>query len=161
MKALSVRQPWAHLILSGDKTIEVRSWKTNYRGQLLICTSQAEKNYFFEVPKHLSGNKADELLLMPFGVTFCLVDLVDIRPLKQQDKMAAFLEDDFDIKNQYAWILENPIPVQFNKVLGKLHLFDVDENLITPVLTRKSWLQQVRNFAPNAKLNKNSLILNY
>ena len=27
MKALSIRQPWASLILNGDKTIEIRSWK--------------------------------------------------------------------------------------------------------------------------------------
>jgi len=35
-KALSVRQPWAELIISGRKTIELRSWTTNYRGPLWI-----------------------------------------------------------------------------------------------------------------------------
>jgi len=36
MKALTVRQPWAHHIAQGLKTIEVRSWRTSYRGPLLI-----------------------------------------------------------------------------------------------------------------------------
>ncbi|HHY88739.1 MAG TPA: ASCH domain-containing protein, partial [Chloroflexi bacterium] len=36
MKALSVRQPWAWLIAQGYKTVENRTWATNYRGPLLI-----------------------------------------------------------------------------------------------------------------------------
>ncbi len=36
MKCLSVRQPWAWLIVHGYKDIENRSWKTKYRGRLLI-----------------------------------------------------------------------------------------------------------------------------
>jgi len=34
--ALSIRQPWAELILMGRKTIEVRTWTTDYRGPLVI-----------------------------------------------------------------------------------------------------------------------------
>ena len=37
--ALSVRQPWASLLVMGLKTIEIRSWKTAYRGPLLIHAS--------------------------------------------------------------------------------------------------------------------------
>ena len=36
MKALSVRQPWAHLIVTGIKRVENRFWETPYRGPLLI-----------------------------------------------------------------------------------------------------------------------------
>lgn len=36
MKALTVRQPWASLIAAGVKTIETRSWSTEYRGPLAI-----------------------------------------------------------------------------------------------------------------------------
>jgi hypothetical protein len=34
--ALSVRQPWAELILRGRKTIEVRTWPTRHRGELWL-----------------------------------------------------------------------------------------------------------------------------
>lgn len=34
--ALSIRQPWASLIASGYKDIENRTWKTKYRGLVLI-----------------------------------------------------------------------------------------------------------------------------
>jgi len=36
--ALSIRQPWAELILCGKKTIELRSWTTDYRGPLWVHT---------------------------------------------------------------------------------------------------------------------------
>ena len=36
MKCLTVKQPWASLIIEGFKCYEFRSWKTNYRGKILI-----------------------------------------------------------------------------------------------------------------------------
>ena len=36
MKCLSVSQPFADLIISGKKTIELRNWNTNFRGEFLI-----------------------------------------------------------------------------------------------------------------------------
>lgn len=40
MKALSLKQPWADLIVSGVKPIENRRWKSSYRGHLLIHASK-------------------------------------------------------------------------------------------------------------------------
>ncbi|MBI4446675.1 MAG: ASCH domain-containing protein [Acidobacteria bacterium] len=31
-RAISVRQPWAELLISGRKSIEIRSWAHEYRG---------------------------------------------------------------------------------------------------------------------------------
>lgn len=36
MKALTIRQPWAELILQGRKQIELREWTTGHRGLLVI-----------------------------------------------------------------------------------------------------------------------------
>lgn len=36
MKALTIKEPWASLIVQGFKKYEFRSWKTNYRGKILI-----------------------------------------------------------------------------------------------------------------------------
>ena len=36
MKVLTIKQPWAELIVSGYKKYEFRSWKTKYRGKILI-----------------------------------------------------------------------------------------------------------------------------
>ncbi|WP_193211437.1 ASCH domain-containing protein [Luteolibacter marinus] len=40
MKALSIRQPWAWLIVHGHKDIENRSWRTHFRGPVLIHASK-------------------------------------------------------------------------------------------------------------------------
>lgn len=40
MKALSIRQPWAWLIVNGHKDIENRSWPTRFRGPVLIHASK-------------------------------------------------------------------------------------------------------------------------
>ena len=36
MKVLTIKQPWASLIVNGYKEYEFRSWKINYRGKILI-----------------------------------------------------------------------------------------------------------------------------
>ena len=40
MKAISIRQPWAWLIVNGYKDIENRTWNTKYRGPVLIHASK-------------------------------------------------------------------------------------------------------------------------
>lgn len=40
MKALSIRQPWAWLIVNGHKDVENRSWQTKFRGPVLIHASK-------------------------------------------------------------------------------------------------------------------------
>lgn len=40
MKAISIKQPWASLIIEGIKDIENRSWYTHYRGRLYIHASK-------------------------------------------------------------------------------------------------------------------------
>lgn len=41
MKAISIRQPWAWLIVQGYKDVENRTWRTNYRGPILIHASKS------------------------------------------------------------------------------------------------------------------------
>ena len=38
--ALTIRQPWAELIISGKKTMELRTWSTDYRGLLWVHAGQ-------------------------------------------------------------------------------------------------------------------------
>lgn len=41
MKALSIKQPWAWLIVNGYKNIENRTWKTKFRGEFLVHASKS------------------------------------------------------------------------------------------------------------------------
>lgn len=109
MKALSIKQPWANLIAQGEKTIEVRTWKTEYRGELLIVSSQRPR-------------------IEPFGQGLCIVKLLNCRQMTEHDLKRACLPDYHHYT--YAWELdllyrfEYPFPVK-----GKLSLYDVDIRL--------------------------------
>jgi len=58
--ALSLRQPWAELILQGKKTIETRRWDTDFRGEFYIHVSktvdkEACKEFGFDPDSLITG----------------------------------------------------------------------------------------------------------
>jgi predicted transcriptional regulator len=59
-KCLSLRQPYAELIVSGRKTIELRKWNTRFRGKFLVHASktinkEACKLYNLDVSSFITG----------------------------------------------------------------------------------------------------------
>ena len=71
MKVLTIKQPWATLIMQGNKRFEFRSWQTKYRGELLI---HAGKGIDKEAVKRLANYLPQEL---PQGEILGKVTLVD------------------------------------------------------------------------------------
>jgi hypothetical protein len=64
MKCLSIRQPWAWLVVNGWKNIENRTWRTRYRGDLLIHAAVAVTRADYEACRiFVDGIHAD--LAMP------------------------------------------------------------------------------------------------
>lgn len=53
MKTITVKQPWASLIVEGIKDIENRTWKTNFRGRVLVhaAAKQCEVKGLLSVPQ--------------------------------------------------------------------------------------------------------------
>lgn len=106
MNGLSVRQPHARLIEIAEKTIELRSWTTKYRGDILICAAA----------------KADYNLAYPLGVTICLADLWDITPFVPSDAGAARSKWRRGLN---SWHLRDIRPVAHMPIKGALGLFAV------------------------------------
>jgi len=98
MRALSVRQPWAELILRGEKTIECRSRPTLIRGRVWIYAARGPARSAPLCPL------ADDVALLR-GVLVGTVELVACRPLRRSDRTDACLAIDFD---GYAWLMANP-----------------------------------------------------
>ena len=116
IKALSVRAPWAHLISTGRKPIELRKQRLHYRGPLLICSAQkASKAQALVTDEELAA-----ALAAPRGVAMCLVDVVDCRPAKPEDSHDACVAIG---DGEWAWVLANPRPVAQQHVSGLLGLF--------------------------------------
>lgn len=112
MKALSVRQPHATLILTGVKVEEYRSWRTHHRGPLAIhAASTLDRDSFADCPE-LDPTRVKR------GFILGVVDVVDCVE---------------EVYGGFAFVLANPrwlttpIPMK-----GRLNLFAVDipEHLI-------------------------------
>ena len=77
MKALSLLQPWATLVVMGVKQIETRSWSTAYRGPLLIHPSKGKAGEIFahepQFKKYIPDFKQ-----LPFGYIIGKVTLTDV-----------------------------------------------------------------------------------
>lgn len=81
MKAISIRQPWAWLIVNGFKDIENRTWDTKYRGPVLIHASSrkptvAEVQAARAILLQTHGLAAAHF--MPSADDFCLGGIVGI-----------------------------------------------------------------------------------
>jgi len=97
MKALSIRQPFASLILAGKKTIETRNWATKYRGPLLICSGVSLHNGIV-----IEGGVASSAAMFAKGnnmwswdlrgVSLCVVDLIDCHEMFPNDCEAAYCQ---------------------------------------------------------------------
>ncbi len=83
MKALSLKQPFAELVVSRRKTIELRKWKTKFRGELLIHASK--------VPDYNSMKKFGfEDNSLPLG---CIVGKAELVDVKHYTNDANFMKD--------------------------------------------------------------------
>lgn len=110
MKTLSIRQPWADLIIRGIKDVENRTWTTTYRGPLLI---HASKGF---VPGHAVRLYGPQHEWEQGGIVG-MVDLVDV----VRDSTSPWAQQTKDI---WHWLLANPRRVAFTPTAGKLNLYD-------------------------------------
>ena len=124
MKTLSIKQPFASLILEGKKTIETRTWKTDYRGPLLICAGKTLHQGFVFDGGYKAAPQYSISAGYQLGVILCVVDLVDCQPMQVADNKEACCSWRPDL---WAWKLENVRPVQPSPIRGRLRLFEVPD----------------------------------
>jgi hypothetical protein len=125
MKTLSIRHPWIDLILAGNKTIEIRTWATRYRGRLLLHASagygiserDASARFGLERP-------APQTLGAIVGVAY-LVECRKVQPEDWQHALLPPLEGKL-----WAWVFTGARAVEPIPCAGKRTLFDVDEPLV-------------------------------
>ena len=127
MKVISIKEPFATLIMNKMKLIETRSWKTNYRGELYIHASgkslakeYLNNQYVFELIKDLDMN---------YGNIICKVNLVDciymdekflkkIKKNKQEYNLGKYE------LGRYAWVFEDIVPITPIEAKGKLNIWN-------------------------------------
>lgn len=128
MKVLTIKQPWATLIMQGDKRFEFRSWQTKYRGDLLIHAGKGiDKNAMKRLAKYLP----DEIPLGKILGKVTLVDCIKMRPEFKE----MLLKENSDIytkssfSENFGWQVEN-VQVFDEPIETKGHLslweYDID-----------------------------------
>ena len=67
MKAITIKQPFATLIAEGIKEYEFRTWKTKYRGEILIHAGKGINKKAMEgtIMAHVDGNVPNILINIP------------------------------------------------------------------------------------------------
>lgn len=146
MKAITLWQPWASLIVTGAKKIETRSWYTHYRGPLAIHAAQTWNQELSAMLSlwHIQGGLAplvgEPLDLtgsswpgvkeehLPRGFIISTCNLVDCVPTDSMTQKQIEFEQYFGdfTPGRYGWILEDvksvgPIPAK-----GKQGLWEWD-----------------------------------
>lgn len=123
MKCLSISQPFADLIISGKKTIELRKWNTSFRGEFLIHSPLKVRA---EDCKRLKINKK-----FVTGAIIGKAELYDVKKYNSSKEVKADQKFHLASKNfhdrAYGFLLKNSksfrIPIPWK---GQLGFFEVD-----------------------------------
>lgn len=130
MKVLTIREPWASLIGEHIKTIETRSWPTNYSGELFIHAGK------YPVPKN--NERVNRLISylndspFQYGKIFIRCNLIDC-VLIDEDYAASVKKSmplnydcgDFTL-GKYAWILTDITKIDPIDATGHLSIWNYE-----------------------------------
>ncbi len=125
MKVLTLKQPWATLVSEGIKEYEFRSWKTNYRGKVLIHAGAGIDKKEMERFKDLNLKYPSKRIIAEVEIEDCL-ELDD--KLNQKIISENNIAYGSKIRTGYAWKLKNVKKIKSNKEInGKLGLWNIDK----------------------------------
>lgn len=125
MRALSIRQPWAHLIIHGGKRIENRSWNTKHRGPIFIHVAKGctilEFSEACDFVHSLRDNAASRVLKSAWSAPrmgiAARANLVDV--VTESSDPWFF--------GPFGFVLEDVEPLPFRPCKGALGFFEVPE----------------------------------
>ncbi|KEY87775.1 ASCH domain-containing protein [Pseudomonas capeferrum] len=128
MKALSIKQPWAWLIIHGGKDVENRTWHTKFRGRFLVHASKGmTKADYMAALEVVSGAASFEVLRgLPMmedlqrGGIVGSVELID----------SVDHSDSPWYTGAKGFVLRDPKPLPFTPFKGQLQFFEVPAELL-------------------------------
>ena len=125
-KVLSIRQPWASLIVQGPKTIEVRSWSTKHRGRLWI---HAGRTLDKDAVRRFSLEPSE----MARGAVVGVCELVSCEAFDEstwESEYERHLNAGPFYPPKFAWLLRSASPIEPVEMPGRLGLMQLDAPLL-------------------------------
>ena len=127
--ALSVPHPWAWLIVHGDKDVENRSWRTDFRGTLLIHTgARVDRAGYETLRKEKCKLPALDVLESQCGCIIGRADLVDCR---QSFRVAS----SWSRGEGWSFVLRNRSALNPTPCHGYPHTFPVPPKIVVELIT--------------------------
>ena len=129
MKVLTIKQPFASLIVNGYKEYEFRTWKTKYRGEFLIHAGKGIDKKAMEKFSYLNLDYPTGCIIGKVTLTDCILIDENARKMLSNKNNPVY---DSIIKHTewkgYGYKLENIQKINPIKVNGKLSFWDYDYN---------------------------------
>lgn len=135
MIALSLRQPWAWLVVHGGKTIENRRWNTRMRGPFLIHAAKGMTRDEYDDAVYFARHVDPRIVVPPkerlnFGGLVGRARLVDVHPPHDPVSLPALAENcehPWHMPEQYGFVLRDIEPMPFQPLRGELGFFKVTQ----------------------------------
>ena len=127
MKTLTIKQPFATLIVEGLKEYEFRTWKTNYRGEILIHAGKAVDKKAMKKYEYLGLEYPKGCIIGKATITDCIKIDDDARKILKE-KNSIIYSNIIEDKNWngYGFKLENVEKLENIEVCGKLSFWEFD-----------------------------------
>ena len=127
MKVITIKQPWATLIAKGYKKYEFRTWKTKYRGDILIHAGKKIDKKAMERFKYLNLEYSIGKIIARATITDCIyVDEDFAQKMYKKDQIVYESLKTIETRKRYGFKLENIEEINPIEVNGKLSLWDYD-----------------------------------
>lgn len=124
MKALSVRQPWAWAIVNGFKPVENRTWRTDWRGELLIHAGLAPADIdswrMVRMLLELDGHDPDDIPALDAFALGGIVGRAELCDCVRQHSSDWF-------QGPFGFVLRDAKPCRLIPCRGQLGIFEIDE----------------------------------
>ena len=127
MKVITVKQPFASLIAAGIKCYEFRTWKTKYRGELLIHAGKGVNKRAMEKYKDYNLDYPSGAIIAKVNLTDCVLIDGKMRDKLKEENAIVYSNVINDTEwNGYGFKLENARKIEPIPISGKLSLWDYD-----------------------------------
>lgn len=104
MKVITLKQPWATLVAEGLKKYEFRSWKFNYRGEILIHAGKGIDEDAMKKFRHFNLNYPHSRIIAKVKILDC-IELNDESNKQIIEENELVYGHKYD-RTGYAWKLE-------------------------------------------------------
>lgn len=127
MKVITIKQPFATLIAEGLKEYEFRTWRTKYRGELLIHAGKGIDKKAMKKYEHLNLEYPSGCIIAKVNVTDCIKITDEVRKeLKEKNPLIYYGIINNPEWKGYGFKLENVEKINPIEIKGKLSLWDYD-----------------------------------